>query len=137
LKRHRVLLVKLLGVAFGAFAAASLAALCVLVFEGGLSLWVSVVGARVAARSISKFPALPYVLGTLPFAHVWELKPMPLGHVERELVWLILASSGLLILLMVAGVAMAVLQKHETEAAILIAGLLFVAYEGAVAEYPY
>ena len=136
-QRHRLALVKLTGAALGAGAGASLAALYVLVFEGGLSLWVTVVGARVAAGSISKFPALPYVLGTLPFAHVWELKPMPLGHVERELVWLIVASSGLLVLLMIAGVAMAVLQKHETEAAILIAGLLFVAYEGAVAEYPY
>ncbi len=73
----------------------SLASVFVLVAEGGLTVWLSVLGARVAAGAISKFPSLPYVLGTLPFAHVWELKPLPLGHAEK-LGWpALVATSGL------------------------------------------
>ena len=117
--------------------AGSLAAAYVLLFHGGLSIWLSVVGSRVAAGAISKFPQVTYVIGTLPFAHVWELFPLPLGHTET-LAWpLIFAASFLLIGLVFLGFARAVIQQHAAEAALLGAGLLFVAYQFAVAQYAY
>jgi hypothetical protein len=99
----------------------------VLLFRGGLDIWTSVLGTRVAAGAISKFPDPLYLIGTLPFAHVWELSQQPLGHLET-LAWpLLVLASILLIALIAAGLARAVVEKHRPEAAILAAGLLFIA----------
>jgi hypothetical protein len=109
----------------------------VLLFRGGLDIWTSVLGTRVAAGAISKFPDPLYLIGTLPFAHVWELSQQPLGHLET-LAWaLLVLASILLIALIATGLARAVVEKHGPEATILAAGLLFIAYEGLVARYPY
>jgi hypothetical protein len=115
----------------------ALPAAYVLLFRGGLGIWTSVLGTRVAAGAISKFPDPLYLLGTLPFAHVWELSQQPLGHLESVGWPLLVLASVLLIALIAAGLVRAVVEKHGPEAAILGAGLLFVAYEGLVARYPY
>ena len=118
-------------------AAAGLASIYVLLFQGGLSIWYGAASVRVPAGGITKFPPLPYLLGTLPFAHVWELLPQPYGRLERVTFPLLILASGMLLILLVLGYARAIIQRHAQEAAILGAGLLFVAYEGAVARYPY
>jgi hypothetical protein len=118
-------------------ATGALAAIFVLIFEGGMSMWLSWVGVRIAGGDISTFPALPYVLGTLPFGHVWELIKQPLDRIDRITLPVLVAASALLLLLLVLGQARAVLQKHVPEAAILAAAMLFVAYEALVAGYPY
>lgn len=115
----------------------SLAAAYVFLFRGGLDIWTSILGSRVPAGAISKFPNPLYLLGTLPFAHVWELTLQPLGRLE-SLGWPVLVlASFVLLALIAAGVFRAVLERHAPEAAILGAGLLFIAYEGLVARYPY
>ena len=130
-------LVRPVGAAAAALVTGSLAALYVLLFRGGLDIWTSVLGSRVAAGAISKFPPLTYLVGTMPFAHVWELFPQPLGHLE-SLAWpFIVLASALLLVLIAAGLLRALMEKHATEAAILAAGLLFAAYEGLIARYPY
>jgi hypothetical protein len=116
---------------------ASLPAAYVLLFRGGLDIWTSVLGTRVAAGAISKFPDPLYLLGTLPFAHVWELSQQPLGHLETVGWPLLILASLLLLALIATGLVRAVVEKHGPEAGILAAGLLFVAYEGLVARYPY
>ncbi len=123
------------GLAVGAVA--GLAALYVLLFGGGLALWLTLAPVRAPAGGISRFPPLPYLLGTLPFAHIWELLPQPYGRLERLALPLLVLASGLLVVLLVLGYARAIIQRHAQEAAILGAGLLFVAYEAAVARYPY
>ena len=123
------------GLAVGAVA--GLAALYVLLFGGGLALWLTLAPLRAPAGGISRFPPLPYLLGTLPFAHIWELLPQPYGRLERLALPLLVLASGLLVVLLVLGYARAIIQRHAQEAAILGAGLLFVAYEAAVARYPY
>ncbi|HZC77940.1 MAG TPA: hypothetical protein VE258_09345, partial [Ktedonobacterales bacterium] len=50
---------------------AALASIYMLVFQGGLSIWYGAASVRVPAGGVSKFPPLPYLLGTLPFAHIW------------------------------------------------------------------
>ncbi len=123
------------GLAVGAVA--GLAALYVLLFGGGLALWLTLAPVRAPAGGISRFPPLPYLVGTLPFAHIWELLPQPYGRLERLALPLLVLASGLLVVLLVLGYARAIIQRHAQEAAILGAGLLFVAYEAAVARYPY
>lgn len=126
--------------AAGAVAAgvvAGLAAFYVLLFQGGLSIWVEVARIRVPAGAISRFPNPVYLLGTLPFAHVWELLPQPYGTFERLVLPLLVVASLLLAILLVLGFGRAAVQQHAQEAAILGAGALFVAYEALVARYPY
>ncbi len=123
------------GVAVGAVA--GLAALYVLLFGGGLALWLTLAPVRAPAGGISRFPPLPYLLGTLPFAHVWELLPQPYGTLERLALPVLVLASALLVLLLVVGYARAIIQQHAPEAAILGAGFLFAGYEAAVARYPY
>jgi len=117
--------------------AGALAAIFVLVFEGGMSMWLSWVGVRIAGGDISTFPPLPYVLGTLPFGHAWELIKQPLDRIDRLAFPALAAASAMLLLLLLLGQVRAVLQKHVLEAAILAAGLSFVAYEAVIARYPY
>ena len=116
---------------------AALASIYMLVFQGGLSIWYGAASVRVPAGGVSKFPPLPYLLGTLPFAHIWELLPQPYGRLERLALPLLVLASALLVILLVLGYARAIIQRRAQEAAILGAGLLFVAYEAAVARYPY
>src|SRR6266446_7004503 len=123
------------GVAVGAVA--GLAALYVLLFGGGLALWLTLAPVRAPAGGISRFPPLPYLLGTLPFAHVWELLPQPYGTLERLALPGLVLASALLVLLLVVGYGRATIQQHASEAAILGAGFLFAGYEAAVARYPY
>jgi hypothetical protein len=115
----------------------ALASIYVLLFQGGLSIWYGAASVRVPAGGVSKFPLLPYLLGTLPFAHIWELLPQPYGRLERLALPLLVLASGLLMVLLVLGYARAIIQRRAQEAAILGAGLLFVAYEAVVARYPY
>jgi hypothetical protein len=115
----------------------SLAAIFVLLFEGGMSLWLSWVGLRIAGGDISTFPPLPYALGTLPFGHVWELVRQPLDRVDRLFFPALAGASIVLLLLLLLGQVRAVLQRHAAHAAILAAALAFVGYEAAVARYPY
>jgi hypothetical protein len=114
-----------------------LASIFVLLFEGGLSIWVNIAGVRVPAGGISRFPLVPYLLGTLPFAHVWEPLRQPFGTLDWLTLPLLVLGSALLVVLLVLGYARATIQLHAQEAAILGAGLLFVGYEAAVARYPY
>jgi hypothetical protein len=123
--------------AVGAGVVAGLAAFYVLLFQGGLSIWVEVARIRVPAGGISRFPLPPYLLGTLPFAHVWELLPQPYGTLERLAFPLLVLASVLLVILLVLGFGRAAIQGHAPEAAILGAGGLFAAYEAVVAHYPY
>jgi len=130
----------LLRPAAGAVAAgvvAGLAAFYVLLFQGGLSIWVEVARIRVPAGAISRFPLPPYLIGTLPFAHVWELLPQPYGTLERLALPLLVVASLLLVILLALGFARAAVQQHAQETAILGAGVLFVGYEALVARYPY
>jgi len=130
----------LLSPAVGAIATggvAGLAAMYVLVFEGGLSIWIRIASIRVPAGGISKFPLPPYLVGTLPFAHIWELLPQPYGTLERLAFPLLLAGSVLIGLLLVLGYVRATIQQHAQEAAILAASILFAGYEAAVAHYAY
>jgi hypothetical protein len=122
--------------AAGAGAAASLAGLVVL-FQGGFAVWESAVGVRVPAGAISQFPALPYIMGALPFAHTWGVNPQPYGRIERLVVPILILASILILILLIAGHVRAILQKHAPEAAILATGFLFVGYEAALAAYPY
>ncbi len=127
--------------AAGAVAAgvvAGLAAFYVLLFQGGLSIWVEV--ARILRAGRARFPAFPIpptCSGTLPFAHVWELLLQPYGTFERLVLPLLVVASLLLSILLVLGFGRAAVQQHAQEAAILGAGALFVAYEALVARYPY
>jgi hypothetical protein len=114
-----------------------LAAMYVLLFEGGLSTWIRISSIRVPAGGISKFPLPPYLVGTLPFAHVWELLPQPYGTSERFAFPLLVAGSLLIAVLLGLGYVRATLQRHAQEAAILAAGILFAGYEAAVAHYAY
>ncbi len=123
------------GLAAGAVA--GLAALYVLLFGGGLALWLTLAPVRAPAGGISRFPLLPYLLGTLPFAHVWELLPQPYGTLERLALPVLVLASALLVLLLVVGYAGAIIKQHTPEAGILGAGFLFAGYEAAVARYPY
>jgi len=116
---------------------AGLASTYVLLFEGGLSIWIKIAGVRVPAGGISRFPPLPYLFGTMPFAHVWEPLRQPFGTLDNLTLPLLVLGSALLVVLLVLGYARATIQRHAQEAAILGAGLLFVAYEAAVARYPY
>jgi hypothetical protein len=116
---------------------AGLAAFYVLLFQGGLSIWADVARIRVPAGGISRFPFPPYLLGTMPFAHIWELLPQPYGTLERLALPLLVVASLLLVILLVLGFGRAAVQQHSQEAAILGAGILFVGYEAAVAHYPY
>lgn len=118
-------------------AVTALASIYVLLFQGGLSIWYGAASVRVPAGGISKFPLLPYLLGTLPFAHIWELLPQQYGRLERLALPMLVLASGLLVILLVLGYARATIQRHAQEAAILGAGLVFVAYEAAIARYPY
>jgi hypothetical protein len=123
--------------AVGAGISAGAAAIYILLFMGGLAIWINIASVRVPAGGVSRFPLLPYLLGTLPFAHVWELLPQPYGRLERLAFPLLVLASALLVLLLFLGFARAIIRHHAQEAAILGAGLLFVAYEAAVARYPY
>ena len=123
--------------AVGSGVVAGLASIYVLLFEGGLSIWVNIAGVRVPAGGISRFPLLPYLLGTMPFAHVWEPLRQPFGRLDWVTLPLLVLASALLVVLLVLGYARATIQQHAQEAAILGAGLLFVGYEAAVARYPY
>jgi len=124
-----------LAVACGA--GAGLASICVLVFEGGLSIWVNIAGVRVPAGGISGFIPIPYLLGTMPFAHAWGVIPQPYGQLERLALPLLAVASVLVVILLILGYGRATIQQHAQEAAILGAGFLFVGYEAAVARYPY
>jgi hypothetical protein len=123
--------------AVAAGAVAGLASLYVLLILGGLSSWVTATSIRVPAGGISRFPLLPYLLGTMPFAHVWELLPQPYGRLEKLAFPVLILASVLLLILLVLGEARAAISKHAPEAAMLGAGILFVGYEAAVARYPY
>ncbi len=116
---------------------AGLASIYVLLFEGGLSIWFNITSVRVPAGGVSRFPLLPYLLGTMPFAHVWEPLKQPYGRLERVALPVLVVASALLVILLILGYARAAIQRHAQEAAILGAGLLFVGYEAAVARYPY
>lgn len=130
-------LIRLAGAATAVGVPASLASLYVLFFRGGLGVWQLVVGARYAASAVSRFPSFQYVLGTAPFAHVWELFPLPLGHLETVALPLLVVASFVLVALIVLGYAVAVVRQRATEAALLGCGLLFAGYEVAIADYPY
>src|ERR1700680_4146931 len=123
--------------AVAAGAVSGLASLYVLLILGGLSSWVTATSIRVPAGGVSRFPLLPYLLGTMPFAHVWELLPQPYGRLEKIAFPVLILASVLLLALLVLGEARAAISKHAPEAAMLGAGVLFVGYEAAVARYPY
>jgi hypothetical protein len=130
----------LLRPAAGAVAAgvvSGLASFYVLLFQGGLSIWVEIARFRVAGGAISRFPNPAYLIGSIPFAHVWELLPQPYGTFERLALPLLVVASLLLVILAVLGFARAAVREHAQEAAILGAGILFVSYEALVARYPY
>lgn len=129
-------LLRPVGAAIGTGVVASLAGFAALLF-GGLGVWVSVVGVRSAAGGISQFPALPYILGALPFAHTWGVNPQPYGRIERLTLPLLVLASILMVALLVAGHVRAALDRHVIAAAALVSGFLFVGYEAAVAGYPY
>jgi hypothetical protein len=112
-------------------------AIYILVFRGGLADWLSVVGSRFAAGSVSSFPPFPYVFGTLPFVHVWEQTLLPLKPYERLAYPALIAASAGLVALLIVGQTRAILQRRAPEAALLTFGMLFVAYEVAIANYPY
>jgi hypothetical protein len=123
--------------AAAAGAIAGLAAIYVLLVQDGLSSWLTATSIRVPAGGISRFPYLPYLLGTVPFAHVWEPLPQPYGRLEKLAYPALLLASALLVILLIVGQARAAVQKHAPEAAVLGAGILFIGYEAAVARYPY
>jgi hypothetical protein len=134
---HRRRLLPILAAALASGAAAALAAFYVLLAEGGLAIWSGSVGSRVPAGAISRFPAFPYLAGTVPLAHVWELSPQPLGRIQGALFPILFALSSVVVLLIVAGLLRAVLDRRAPEAALLVAGLAFAGYEALVAGYPY
>jgi hypothetical protein len=63
--------------------------------------------------------------------------PQPYGQLERIALPLLALASVLVVILLILGYGRATIQQHAQEAAILGAGFLFVAYEAAVASYPY
>jgi hypothetical protein len=130
-------LIRPIGAAAVAGAVSAAAALYILLAGGGLAIWLASVGSRVAAGAVSRFPAIPYVTGTVPLAHVWELSPQPLGNLQAATFPFLFAASAIVILLLVLGPVRAVLERRAPEAALLVAGLAFVGYEGLVARYPY
>lgn len=134
---HRTRLLRPLGWAIGAGLASAGIAIYILAFRGGLATWFSIVGGRYAAGGISSFPALPYVLGTLPFAHVWEQTLRPLKTYERLIYPALILASAAMVALLLIGQVRAILQRRAPEAALLAGGMLFVAYEVAIAGYPY
>jgi hypothetical protein len=65
------------------------------------------------------------------------LSPQPLGSLQAAAFPFLFAASAIVVLLLVLGPVRAVLEGRAPEAALLVAGLAFVAYEGLVAGYPY
>jgi hypothetical protein len=134
---HPMRLLRAVGSAVICAVAAASAALYVLLFQGGLAIWLTALGSRVPAGAVSKFPPLPYLIGTLPFPHVWELAPQPLRHYDEVAFPVLVGMSVLIVALLVLGFARAIAERHTPEAAVLAAGLAFVAYEGLITRYPY
>jgi hypothetical protein len=115
----------------------SSAAAYVLLVHGAISTWLNLQQAKSPAGGVSHFPELTYLVGTLPFAHVWEANPRPLEHYEAIAVPALKAAAAVVIAMLVIGLIRAVLQKRAPEAAMVMTGLLFVAYEGLIAQYAY
>ena len=134
---HRMRLLRPLGWAIGAGLASAGIAIYILAFRGGFATWFTIVGGLYAAGGISSFPALPYVFGTLPFAHVWEQTLRPLKSYERLIYPALILASAAMVALLLIGQVRAILQRRAPEAALLAGGMLFVAYEIAIARYPY
>jgi hypothetical protein len=134
---HRVRLLRPLGWAIAGGVASASMAMYILIFHGGLATWLSIVGTRIPAGAVSFFPSFPYLFGTLPFAHVWELSLRPLKPYERLAFPALIAASAGLVALLLIGQLRATLQRRVPEAAVLAAGMLFVAYELVIAHYPY
>jgi len=134
---QRLRLLRALGPAIGAGMACAAMAIYILTFRGGLTAWFSIVGGRFAAGNVTSFPALPYVFGTLPFAHVWEQTLRPLKAYERVIYPALIVVSAAMVALLLLGQVRAILQRRAPEATLLAGGMLFVAYEVAIARYPY
>ena len=134
---HRLRLLRPLGSATAAGVGCAAMAIYILMFHGGLATWFAIVNARVPAGGVSSFPPFPYLFGALPFAHVWEQTLRPLTPFEGAAIPLLFVASIGLVVLLLVGVLGAIVQRRVPEAAIVAAGMLFVAYELAIARYPY
>lgn len=134
---HRVRLLRPLGWAAAAGVASAGAAIYILIFQGGLDKWISIVGVRYPAGGVSGIPPLPYLLGTLPFTHVWEASALPLKPYEKAAFPVLIAASAVMVALLVVGQVRATRAGRLPEAGMLTGGMVFVAYELGIAGYAY
>ncbi len=125
------------GWAVAAARVGSLAADYMLFVRGGLRIWQATLGTQVPAGAVYSFPALPYLIGSLPFAHIWPASALGFNPLQVLIVPAVTVVSLAMVALIVVGEWRALLAQRAPEAAILTAGLAIVVYEVAVAQFPY
>ena len=103
----------------------------------GLGIWLGQLKGERVTGGVSGYPAPLYILGQLPFAHRWEPMALASTALDRILLPALVGVSVAVVLLIVVGTWRQLTDHHVPEASLLVAGMLGVLYEVAIANFAY